>query len=70
MRIVILDDGRGYDVDEARRCAEQQGSLGLVNMRERTEFVGGELTVRSAPGQGTCITIEVPLAEEERIMTT
>ncbi|MGM0656206.1 MAG: response regulator, partial [Thermodesulfobacteriota bacterium] len=35
--------------------------LGLLSLWERTQFVGGELTIESAPGQGSCFTLTVPL---------
>jgi signal transduction histidine kinase len=41
------------------RCHERPGSLGIVNMQERAESIGGELEIKSMPGQGTYITIYV-----------
>jgi len=52
----IEDDGRGF---AAGQPAE---GLGLVSMRERVRLVAGELTVRSAPGQGTAIEARVPMS--------
>jgi signal transduction histidine kinase len=52
----VHDNGRGMDADEARR-----GSLGLLGMRERAVFVGGELTLTSSPGHGTVVTARIPL---------
>ena len=46
---------------------EQRGSLGMVNIRERTELIGGELTVSSAPDQGTRFVISVPREESARL---
>jgi signal transduction histidine kinase len=37
------------------------GGFGLKGMRERIEKVGGHLAIETAPGKGTCISIEVPL---------
>ena len=51
----ICDDGRGFDTDELGR-----GGYGLAGMRERTEQMGGTLTIASAPGAGTEIRVEVP----------
>ncbi|MBW1603689.1 GAF domain-containing sensor histidine kinase [Streptomyces sp. JJ66] len=53
----VTDDGRGFDPTAVRRAGRH---LGLVSMRDRAGSVGGHLTVRSAPGQGTEITMEVP----------
>jgi signal transduction histidine kinase len=49
----IDDDGIGFEPDVAR-------GFGLHGMRERVAQVEGTLTVRSAPGAGTTISVEVP----------
>ena len=67
LHVVIVDDGEGFDVDEVLNDYEQRGSLGMVNIRERTELIGGELTMKSGPGQGTHISVYVPKAEEMRM---
>jgi signal transduction histidine kinase len=48
LRFAVEDDGAGFDPSTAR------GS-GLVNMRDRVEAVGGDLTIRSSPGGGTTV---------------
>ncbi|MDQ8701823.1 GAF domain-containing sensor histidine kinase [Streptomyces sp. LHD-70] len=53
----ITDDGSGFDTRAVRRAGRH---LGLVSMRHRAGGVGGRLTVESAPGEGTTITMEVP----------
>jgi len=40
------------------------GSLGMINLRERTELVNGVLNVQSAPGKGTKIQVAIPITEE------
>jgi signal transduction histidine kinase len=57
IRAVVADDGRGFDAGASRRDA-----LGLVGMRERAVLVGGRLSIESAPGGGTTLTVEVPAA--------
>ena len=57
-RLIIADDGVGFDVAAPRR-PEQHWSLGLVGMRERAEALGGRLQIESAPGQGTTVIAEV-----------
>jgi signal transduction histidine kinase len=59
LRLTIADDGQGFDVRLADR--HQSDRLGLVSMRERATLAGGELTVRSAPGQGTTVVARVPI---------
>jgi len=53
----IEDNGVGFDVAEVNAGYENRGSLGMVNMRERTELIEGTLHLQSAPGKGTKITI-------------
>jgi len=57
----ISDNGRGFDVLEMERTYDQRGSLGLLNMLERAERIEGRLTVHSQVGQGTIVTLRVPL---------
>lgn len=57
----VEDDGVGFNVGAVDSNYEQRGSLGMVNMRERTELVDGKLLIRSAEGKGTLITVIVPL---------
>lgn len=52
----IADDGVGFDVVRASRRSK---SYGLVTMRERAEVIGAAFEVRSAPGNGTTITLSV-----------
>jgi signal transduction histidine kinase len=64
--IIITDDGDGFDIGEITHNYEQRNSLGMLNIRERTDLMGGELRLKSAPGQGTQIIVQVPKADEER----
>jgi signal transduction histidine kinase len=52
----ISDDGDGFDPDGPRSAA----SYGLIGMRERTESLGGEFKLTSAPGEGTTIDVILP----------
>jgi len=57
----IEDDGCGFDVDAVQVRYDQRGSLGMINMHERAELIGGALAIASALGEGTRITLTVPL---------
>jgi PAS domain S-box-containing protein len=59
LSLLISDDGVGFDLEEAKLAA----GLGLISMRERIHMAGGEFKITSKPGEGTCITARVPLAE-------
>ncbi|MGH9557921.1 MAG: sensor histidine kinase, partial [Bryobacteraceae bacterium] len=56
-RIVLSveDDGHGFDAHRVR-------GLGLVGMEERVNHLGGEFEVRSHPGAGTRVAVELPIA--------
>lgn len=60
----IQDDGVGFDVSAVNASYDQRGSLGMVNMRERTELVNGALRIDSAAGKGTRIQVLIPITEE------
>ncbi len=60
----VRDDGIGFDVASINRSYDQRGSLGLVNLRERTELVNGVLNIQSAPGRGTQVQVFIPLSDE------
>jgi signal transduction histidine kinase len=58
----VRDDGDGFDVKATREgyAKRTSQSLGMVNMVERAERVGGHLEIESKPGRGTTVTITVP----------
>jgi signal transduction histidine kinase len=57
----VRDDGVGFNVGAVDATYAQRGSLGMVNMRERAELVGGSLRVESAEGRGTLVTLTLPV---------
>ena len=58
LRVSVRDNGSGFDPDQAPPAT----SLGLLSMRERAAALGGLLSVRSRPGEGTLVLLERPLA--------
>lgn len=62
VELTICDNGRGFDPAGVRQEAGQF-HVGLSSMRERAAMIHGELSITSAPGQGTTITVRVPLPE-------
>ena len=58
----IQDDGKAFDVAHLLQAGKSQ-CLGLLGMRERLEMVGGQLAVESAPGKGTTVIAQIPLAK-------
>lgn len=55
----ISDDGRGFDPGGLGRNGSRPG-MGLIMMRERTEFFGGKFSYETAPGKGMRIRIVIP----------
>jgi PAS domain S-box-containing protein len=56
----VQDEGRGFDVTRMK----EHGGLGLISIEERVRLVNGRLEVRSRPGGGTFLSVQVPLATE------
>ena len=52
VRLTICDDGVG--------AQQTEGGFGLLGVQERVQLVGGSLKVQTAPGQGFCLTAELP----------
>jgi PAS domain S-box-containing protein len=56
--LVVEDDGIGFCAPD---LANTLGSLGLLGMRERAQFCGGDVQIFSSPGNGTTVTIRIPV---------
>jgi PAS domain S-box-containing protein len=61
VQLAINDDGIGFDPDHQRTRRKGNGSLGLLSMRERAAYMGGDLKVKSARRAGTEIEVRIPL---------
>lgn len=57
-RLEIIDAGAGFDPGGTR-----SGGFGMLSMAERAELVGGRVSVRSRPGEGTTVAVAVPIGE-------
>jgi PAS domain S-box-containing protein len=60
----IRDDGEGFATQPQFAKLAHEGHFGLVGMLERVELCGGELEVKSTPGNGATILVRVPLITE------
>jgi DNA-binding NarL/FixJ family response regulator/signal transduction histidine kinase len=58
VRLLIEDDGRGFDPNEPARPGD--GGFGVEGMRRRAALVGGDIELDSSPGWGTRIRVFVP----------
>jgi signal transduction histidine kinase len=57
----IEDDGRGFDVERIVGPRAPGRGAGLLGMQERVTILGGSFHIQSHPGQGTKLTIEIPV---------
>jgi len=62
--MVVEDDGRGFEPGHPPAPPTAARGLGIHTMRERAAVLRGTLTIDSAPGRGTRVTVEVPLGAE------
>jgi signal transduction histidine kinase len=60
----IEDNGRGFDVQVRAAAAGHEKRMGLRSMQERVTLLNGEMKLQSKLGQGTKVTIKLPLAEK------
>jgi signal transduction histidine kinase len=51
----VTDDGVGFDHTASR----SESGYGLTSMRERSEALGGQFSVSSVPGEGTCVEVQL-----------
>ena len=63
----IEDDGKGFDVAAVKSNYAERSSLGMLNLQERAKLVKGKTVIRSTPGEGTTITVTIPLEATEEI---
>ncbi len=59
--LFVSDDGRGFDVDQVLARRETDGSIGLHSITHRVRGEGGVVDIRSEPGKGTQVRVEIPL---------
>jgi signal transduction histidine kinase len=65
LRLEVVDDGRGFD--PAAVGAAGSPRFGLATMRERAQSIGGRLAIESTPGNGTRVSLRVPLRHAETL---
>ncbi len=62
-RLNIRDNGIGFNVPPVLGAFSASSQLGLLGMQERTELLGGKLTIESSPGKGTTVIASIPIPE-------
>ena len=63
LKVLIQDRGKGFDLENNEVSLTAKCGIGLIGMRERVSFMGGDLNIRTAPGQGTRVELNLPLGE-------
>ena len=59
--ITVEDNGIGLNLSKLGAPERVKGGFGLFNIRERLEYLGGNLNIQSKPNKGTCVTMSIPL---------
>ena len=62
--IHVIDQGRGFDVEDVREEEQQQAGFGLYSAQERLRLLGGHLEIHSSPGEGTHVEVHAPAQPE------
>jgi signal transduction histidine kinase len=70
VRIVVQDDGIGFDAAQVGSAMAQSGGYGLFNIQERLRYLGGGLEIRSESNRGTTVTLIAPLKVAEGVEVT
>lgn len=67
VKVSIEDDGCGFDVESVKHLERNDGSgFGISMMKERVYLLSGTIDMESKVGEGTKITVEIPIDKEEK----
>ena len=69
LRVIVEDDGIGFDIGAVTASKGGRRGLGLAGMRERLGLIGGRLNIESSPGAGSTLFLTVPLQGRPRLRT-
>ena len=59
MRIIISDEGAGFDLTRLKHGSVNGGGFGLWSIHERIHLIGGSFDIESTPGKGSCFSITI-----------
>ena len=62
---IVEDDGIGLDLSEIESVMPSRGKFGLFSIRERLNYLGGNIKIESEPGHGTRVILTAPLKGEK-----
>jgi signal transduction histidine kinase len=60
LTLQVVDNGKGITEDQL----SDHHSLGILGMRERVQYLGGNITIQGVPNKGTTVTVRVPIAKQ------
>ncbi|MDX1406819.1 MAG: ATP-binding protein, partial [Saprospiraceae bacterium] len=61
--LIVEDNGVGFDP----ASVDQSASMGMQSLYSRVHYLGGELDLASVPGEGTCVTVRIPIDRKSPI---
>ena len=61
LSIVIDDNGKGFEPSKVKKVKKGDGGMGMTFMRERIKYVEGRLFLNSELGEGTRVTLNIPI---------
>jgi signal transduction histidine kinase len=65
VRILVQDNGTGFDIEKFfQKARTERKGYGIVGIRERAALLGGRLDLNSAQGEGTTLTVRLPITQE------
>lgn len=67
LTLIIIDDGRGFEASDKTLTAK--GHFGVQGMHERAAQIHAQLTIESSPGQGTTVTLNIPIVTQKGTAT-
>ncbi len=59
----VSDNGTGIDAEKI----SSRSSFGLMGMRERARFLGGEINITGVPGKGTTVRLSIPIEKQVKV---
>jgi PAS domain S-box-containing protein len=69
LNISVMDEGIGFDPAKAREHPEKREGFGLASIRHRLDFLGGKMSIESAPGQGTRVALTMEINTPASVQT-
>jgi signal transduction histidine kinase len=58
-RLVIADNGKGFDMGEINQAKPPKSNMGLIGMKERARLIGADLKIEPDEGKGTTVSLEI-----------